>query len=594
MLRPSLSRPSSNEANVVVPGLTLHLGDVLAGRYRIEELVSCEASAVTLHARQVHGREPVTVEVLAGYSEIDHERVEARIVRARVAAHLRSAHVARVLDIGRTPDGMPFVVTTREPGRSIEEELGRRGRFTLEDAVDIAMQLCGALGEAHAHGLVHGDLEPKRVMLTAAPDGSIHATLLGFGVASAIDSLGEASASAWFGSPSYIAPEQAMSGHVDARADIWSIGVLLHELVSGAPPFDGESVSAVLVAVAYDAAPLLTDAPYDLAKIVAQCLAKNPSARPESTEALAKMLAPYAGARGRTRLAEVLSTIDAAKTRAQREAAREAARRPIRSPLAVTREVGKEADRARRQPSPAAMIGHIGNATPRGSAPPPARQVKHLAPVLIEGDEGRDTALPLPLVTRRDQPTTASRRLRSEQRVTKARGIAVVVVAAALGCASAAWASGRVGRALGLGGAHVPNAVGAVRAALVEDDAIQRAPLVTTPFRPNDAAIAPRSAATVEASALPDAPAASPPPKHTASPATTPSPRPTALVPTERAKTRKLPARSGAEPLVRTPPWPSGPVAAQGPATREPAARAPPSAPRETTPPASRLFTDRK
>lgn len=573
-------RPAVDPRASVVPGLSLRLGDVLAGRYRLEDLVACEASVVTLYGRGLHGREPVVIEVLVGYSESDRANVEERIARARLAANLQGANVARVLDIGKTPDGMPYVVTSRALGPSLEEELRERGRFVIDEAVDLAMQVSAAMAEAHAHGLVHGDLEPRRIVLTTQGDGSLHATVLGFGVASAISSLGEASASAWFGSPSYIAPEQARSEAVDARADIWSVGVLLHELVSGAPPFDGESASAVLVAVAYDAAPLLTDAPYDLARIVARCLAKDPAARPQSMVELATLLAPYAADLGGPRLEGVRASAEAGRRRVARDAARGGApRRP--SPAAMIHRAPAKAESGTRK------------VAPRASAPPPARHERHLAPVLV------DTAQPFPLVKKRDQPTLPSERLRAERRIARAKAMAVVVAAAALGVASAAWAGNEVTRAIarGLGvGAETPAGSTSTAAVGVEgpsDVVVVGRHDVEVP--PSPAAARALGATAVDAATSAGAPAPAGPPKLV----TPKAPAVTMSVPAPR---RSLTFRAYPEPLVKAPPShapppgalvvtpPPSAIGAKGKAPPRTAGQAP-TARNDVGP---RLFGDRK
>ena len=532
---PTTPLPAEHDPDrAVVPGLALRLGDLLAGRYRLEGLLACEASAVTLAGRQVHGREPVLVEVLAGYSDADEVEVAARLGQARRAALLHDAHVARVLDIGRTADGMPFVVTTRPAGDTLEDVLERRGRFSVEEAVDVALQISAALAEAHAHGLVHGDVEPRRVIVARAADGhGLHATLLGFGTARPTTSVGEASASTWFGSPSYIAPEHTRgSGVVDARADVWSVAVLVHELVAGAPPFEGESVPSVLVAVAYDAAPLLTDAPYELAVVLARCLAKDPATRVASIEALADQLAPFAGPRGAERAAAVHAAAEGARRRLAREAARHEARGG------------------------------------RRSTPPPAHHERHRAKVLLDGSHEEATSPRAPTTSGgalRDQPTTRSQRIQRVQRRTR---FGVLVALAVTALAASSLAVGRRGASAGAGGA-------------TEELLRAEVPFAVAPFRPD---VEPPPERTVSAAALPDAP-----PRPARAPE---RPRgPSFLAPAPRPPPRP----SAPPPLVRTPTWPSGPTAMPAPTPPKPLTTRPPTPQAAPAKPgASRLFSERK
>jgi serine/threonine protein kinase len=280
----------------LVPGLAVRAGQTIAGKYRVEELLGSGPSGVVISARNIHLREQVTLKILASYTDGQEDLMARRLAKARLACGLASSHVARLVDIGMTEDGMPYVATEWLEGKTLEAELAERERFEVDEAVRWTLEACEGLAEAHAIGLIHGDLKPQNIFLANEGDARV-LKLLDFGTTSPLDAIGDQSASAFFGSPAYLAPEQIQNpGSVDARADIWALGVLLYNLISGSPPFVADSLSGVIVSVVYDAPALLTDAPYELARLVSRCLQKDPANRPQNVHELAEALAPFAGA----------------------------------------------------------------------------------------------------------------------------------------------------------------------------------------------------------------------------------------------------------------------------------------------------------
>ena len=304
----------------LVPGLAVRAGQTIAGKYRVEELLGSGASGIVISARNIHLRQPVVLKILASYTDGQEELLQRRLTKARLAARLQSSHVARIVDIGMTEDAMPYVATECLEGTTLEVELEERGHLPVDEAVRWVLEACEGLAEGHAAGLIHGDLKPQNIFLAkpkagarshaAINDGADDASIdprvlkiLDFGTTSPLDGIGDQSA-AFFGSPAFLAPEQIKDpSNVDARADVWALGVLLYNLVSGGLPFAADTVSGVIVAVVYDAPAMLVDAPYELAKIVARCLEKDPGKRPGDVKELAAELAPFAGALG-ARLSE--------------------------------------------------------------------------------------------------------------------------------------------------------------------------------------------------------------------------------------------------------------------------------------------------
>ncbi len=177
----------------------------------------------------------------------------ARFVReATAAAQVKSPHVAQVFDHGFTEDGTPYIVMELLEGESLADRLGRAGRIGLRETAGLVTQACRALTRAHAQGIVHRDIKPDNLFLTDQ-EGDPFVKLVDFGVAKRPDEDGAAGMTATgsvVGTPYYMSPEQmASSKHVDARADLWSLGVVAYRCLTGAHPFDGGSIGAVCLAI---------------------------------------------------------------------------------------------------------------------------------------------------------------------------------------------------------------------------------------------------------------------------------------------------------------------------------------------------------
>jgi serine/threonine protein kinase len=200
---------------------------------------------------------------------------------------LKDEHVARVYDVGRLVSGEPYLVMERLEGVELEAFVADRGPLGAELAVDVVLQACQALAEAHAIGLVHRDIKPANLFLSRRPDGRLFVKILDFGISkwlfgSARKRLTEPGGS--LGSPWYMSPEQmANAAAVDQRSDVWALGVLLFLMLSGELPFDGDSVPEVCARVLTGTAPSLRshrpDIDEQLEAVVMRCLEKQPSRR---------------------------------------------------------------------------------------------------------------------------------------------------------------------------------------------------------------------------------------------------------------------------------------------------------------------------
>ncbi|MCC6897504.1 MAG: serine/threonine protein kinase [Polyangiaceae bacterium] len=277
-------------------------GELVAGKYLVESVLGRGGMGVVVSAvHQLFG-ERVAIKFLL--PEAAHGVGLERFLReAKVAFQLKSQHVVRVLDVAQLESGAPYIVMEHLAGEDLAALVAREGPLAVERAVDYVLQACEAIGEAHAKGIVHRDLKPSNLFLTAGSEPMVK--VLDFGI-SKLTSREETdhaltASRAIMGSPLYMSPEQLMSARsVDHRTDIWSLGVILYELLTARTPFVAETFAALSIAiVTQPPAPMRaarSDLPFDLEALVLRCLAKGVGERPESVSALAELLSVFGGA----------------------------------------------------------------------------------------------------------------------------------------------------------------------------------------------------------------------------------------------------------------------------------------------------------
>jgi serine/threonine-protein kinase len=218
---------------------------------------------------------------------------------ARAAAKIKNEHVARVTDVGELENGTPYMVMEYLEGEDLAAWLTQRGPLSLQQAATLVLQACEALVAAHQLGIVHRDLKPANLFVTRRPNGSQSLKVLDFGISKMDADVAMTQTSVVLGSPLYMSPEQLRSSKdVDARADIWSIGVILYQLLSGYLPFEGTTIAEV-VAQVLECDPIppterCPDLPIEIETAISKCLTKDRDDRYQSINELAAVLARFA------------------------------------------------------------------------------------------------------------------------------------------------------------------------------------------------------------------------------------------------------------------------------------------------------------
>ncbi len=305
-------------------GSPLHIGQIVNGKYRIERQIGRGGMGVVLAATHLQLEHLVAIKVMRRDLVLDDRALDRLLAEARAAARIRSEHVARVLDVGTLENGSPFIVMEYLEGENLADLLDREGALEVEQAASFLLQCCLALAEVHVAEMVHRDLKPGNLFIARLPDGAPVVKIVDFGISKQIGSARDSAATTSpqvLGSPFYMSPEQMRAEPVDERSDIWGLGAILFEMLTGRPPFIGDTLPEVYSAVLNEAPPavdsLRSGVPGGLDDVVQRCLEKDPAQRFCDVADLAEALAPYAGSSAQLveRITRILTNPEAVRAR---------------------------------------------------------------------------------------------------------------------------------------------------------------------------------------------------------------------------------------------------------------------------------------
>ncbi|MEO8706767.1 MAG: protein kinase [Kofleriaceae bacterium] len=275
----------------------MEAGTILLGKYRVDEVLGVGGMGRVVKASHLYLQQPVAIKILLPQMAASAETVSRFLREAQATVRLKSEHIARVSDVGTLADGVPFMVMEYLDGNDLNQILRHHGPQLPPIVCDLMLQACEGMAEAHANAIVHRDIKPSNFFITRRADGSMLLKILDFGISKTPAGITELTGTQTvLGTPTYMAPEQMKSGrNADQRSDIWSMGVVMYQLLSGRPPFSGESYPELVLKVGGEPpAPMHVQLPAGLGEVILRCLEKTPAMRQQNVAELARTLAPFA------------------------------------------------------------------------------------------------------------------------------------------------------------------------------------------------------------------------------------------------------------------------------------------------------------
>jgi eukaryotic-like serine/threonine-protein kinase len=277
-------------------------GEIVGGKYRLTRFLAAGGMGSVYEAQHTVVKRRVAVKFLRADLAVERASLARFQREAQAAGALESEHIAAALDFGIAADGSPFIVMEYLVGESLSSLLEREGRLAPGRAADLVVQACRGVETAHASGIVHRDLKPQNLFVARRQDGTDLVKVLDFGVAkleAEDQGAGTTRTGTVLGTPAYMSPEQARGEKlIDHRSDVYSLGAILYELLSGEKPHPGDSPNAILYHIAtHPPVPLesvVPDLPKGLVATVERAIAREPGDRQSSAATLAEELRAFA------------------------------------------------------------------------------------------------------------------------------------------------------------------------------------------------------------------------------------------------------------------------------------------------------------
>jgi serine/threonine-protein kinase len=275
-----------------------YVGCVVDERYRIDVLLGEGSVGLVYRAHHLVIGKPVAIKIIRQEFARDEEIVARFVNEARAASRIGSRHIVDTLDFGQLPNGAAYLVMEYLTGETLGARLERQPMLSVDQVLSVGKQIAEAVGAAHAAQIIHRDLKPDNVFLTESEDGAPSVKILDFGVAKVASAEGRMTRlGTVFGTPHYMAPEQATGGAIDQRADVYALGVILYEMATGTLPFDGETAVSILTQHATSSpprpsarVPVGRALPRGLEETILRCLEKQPDDRFQSMAELGQAL----------------------------------------------------------------------------------------------------------------------------------------------------------------------------------------------------------------------------------------------------------------------------------------------------------------
>jgi serine/threonine-protein kinase len=389
----------------------IHPGDLVAGKFRVRAILG-RSRGLLVDAFHTEFDQRVVIKILPA-AQADEQEVERFRRESRTLSKLESEHVARIIDVGSMPDGSFYLVRQYLEGMDLATHLRQRGALPLTEAVLLILQVAEAVAETHSHNIILRELKPTDLFLTTRPGGAPLVKLIDFGTAKLMRESAapgaDVTATTMFGLSPYSSPElMRKAKHVDVRTDIWSLGAIFYELLTGRPPFSGEAAALMLMISRDEPAPishLRPDLPPEIESIIGWCLAKDVDGRFRNVHAFAHALSPFTRGEGEVLVQRIGQTTENAKKRraaaAQSAPPPAAASSPGRVPPAKspmnedssTRVIGPG-----QAPAGGPFVASTGRTQPfpHGGAPSQQGHAMPAPPPSFSGAPGPSSAAPAP------------------------------------------------------------------------------------------------------------------------------------------------------------------------------------------------------